>query len=608
MRIMKVNMTRTIKPGTKGTRTLALARSTADPEKRTVEVSFSSETPVVHSWGIEILDHGKKSVRLGRLRNAGPLLADHDTTDIVGVIESARVGSDLIGRAVVRFGKSARAEEVFQDVLDGIRKNVSVGYLIHDSEEVESKNSSLPTFRVTDWEPYEISLSAVATDPTVGINRAMGKSPIIEIPIKQTRSQEQEKMEVEKLKNEQSRVNDILTIGRDFGAVELASKAVLEGTDLPTFQLQVLEARKSKTINLSPFGYGAGARTTDNISGDRNLGFRNLGHFCQDVMQACKRGGGMTETLTRAASVYASEDSGPDGGYGIPSGFSSEVSKVAYGEQSLLTLCNDMPVSGNTMSFPGDETTPWGSSGIVATWEGEGDQSEPKKPLLKHGELRLRKLKVLVAASDEVMADASNMSTYLTDTMGEAVDWKVQDAMMNGSGAGMPLGILKTGSLIVQAKETSQAADTIVPQNIAKMYARVVMGSKANLVWLMNPDVFPQIITLTLNNNPVWVQASAGFQNAPHGLLLGRPIVLTDACQGIGDQGDIVLANMRGYRAITKDSGPQLSTSMHLWFDQDLQAFKLVFRMDGAPQLSAPITPPYSTSTRSHFVALAARA
>jgi HK97 family phage major capsid protein len=105
----------------------------------------------------------------------------------------------------------------------------------------------------------------------------------------------------------------------------------------------------------------------------------------------------------------------------------------------------------------------------------------------------------------------------------------------------------------------------------------------------------------------VWVQASGGFQNAPNGLLLGSSIMLTDACQGIGNQGDIVLANMRGYRVITKDSGPQLSTSMHLWFDQDIQAFKLVFRMDGGPQLSAPITPPYSTSTRSHFVALAAR-
>jgi HK97 family phage major capsid protein len=171
----------------------------------------------------------------------------------------------------------------------------------------------------------------------------------------------------------------------------------------------------------------------------------------------------------------------------------------------------------------------------------------------------------------------------------------------------MPLGILKAGSLIVQAKESGQATDTVLAANIAKMYSRLVIGPRANVVWLMNPDVFPQIITLTLNSNPIWIPANQGIQNAPNGLLLGRPIILTDACQGIGNQGDIVLANMRGYRAISKDAGPQLSTSMHLWFDQDIQAFKLVFRMDGGPQLTAPVTPPYSTSTRSHFVALQAR-
>lgn len=238
---MNPNMTKTLKPGTRGARTLSMVRSTADPKKRTVEVAFSSETPVVHSWGIEILDHSKKSVRLGRLQSGGPLLADHDTADIVGVVESARIGSDLIGRAVVRFGKSARAEEVFQDVLGGIRKNVSVGYLIHDAEEVKSKDSSLPTFRVTDWEPLEISLAAVPADPNVGVNRTLGKSPVIEIPIK-ARSQEQEKMETQQFDNEKQRVSDILTIGQDHKELELASRAVREGTSLAEFLAMHVEA------------------------------------------------------------------------------------------------------------------------------------------------------------------------------------------------------------------------------------------------------------------------------------------------------------------------------------------------------------------------------
>jgi HK97 family phage major capsid protein len=585
---------KTFQPGGKQTRAFAF-RASSDKKARTVELSFSSETPIERSWGIEILDHGKKSVRLDRLRNGGPLLVDHDTRDIVGVIESARVDADLTGRAVVRFGKSARAEEVFQDVLDGIRSNASVAYIIHDAKEVSS-GAGVPTYRITDWEPLEISLTSVPADASVGVGRSMGNPS--------TQFKEQHKMEDTQVRAERQRTSDILTIGREYDAVALAERAVQDGTSLADFQLQVLESRKTRPI---AFQYGIGIRSHDNLNGDPKLGFRNLGHFCADVVQACKRNGRVSETLQRAASVFANETAGPDGGYGVPQEFAGEIAKVAYSEASLLALANEMPVAGNSMSFPGDESTPWGSSGIIAAWEGEGQQSDPKKPLLKRAELRLKKLKVLVAASDEVLEDASNLSAHLTDTMSEAVFWKTQDAMINGNGSGMPLGILKAYSLVVQAKESGQANGTVVPQNIAKMLSRVVVGAKANLVWLMNPDVFPQIITLTLNNNPVWVQASGGFQNAPNGLLLGRPIVLTDACQGIGNQGDIVLANMRGYRAITKDAGPQLSTSMHLWFDQDIQAFKLVFRMDSGPQLTAPITPPYNTSTRSHFVALAAR-
>jgi HK97 family phage major capsid protein len=583
--------------GGKQTRTFTFNRASSDRKARTVELSFSSETPVERSWGTEILDHGKKSVRLGRLRAGGPLLVDHDARDIVGVIESVRVDADLTGRAVVRFGKSARAEEVFQDVQDGIRRNASVAYVIYEAVEEKTKDSSLPTLRITDWEPYEISLVSVPADTAVGVGRDLRASSLTD---KEQHMQDQ-------LQAEKQRTNDILTIGREYNAAELAARAVQEGTSLADFQRQVLESRKASTIHFHNRSYGQDARSHDNLSGDPKLGFRNLGHFCDDVIKACRRNGVKSETLTRAASLFANEGAGPDGGYDVPPEFSGEIARVAYSETSLLGLANNMPVSGNSMSFPGDESTPWGSSGIIAKWEGEGDQADPKKPLLKHGELRLRKLRVLVAASDEVLEDASNLTAHLTDTMSEAVFWKTQDAIVNGTGSGMPLGILKAGSLVVQDKESGQANGTVVPQNIAKMLSRVIVGAKANLVWLMNRDVFPQIITLTLNNNPVWVQASGGFQNAPNGLLLGSPIVLTDACQGIGNKGDIVLANMRGYRAITKDGGPQLSTSMHLWFDQDIQAFKLVFRMDGGPQLSAPITPPYSTSTRSHFVALQAR-
>lgn len=620
-----MSSTKTLKPGTKVERTLVVERAAVNEENRTVELAFSSEEPYERWWGVEILDHQKKSIRLDRLKAGGPLLCDHNPSDIVGVIESVRIDADLVGRAVVRFGKSARAEEVYQDVLDGIRRNVSVGYVIHSAELVKTGKDEVDTYRVTDWEPYEVSLVAVPADATVGVGRSSGEvSPVIEQPpftpqekaMPELNTQEKPPVDtaaIEARAAEQARqaetrrINDILTIGEDHDQAELARAAIKEGTSVADFQAKVLAAKRSGAGGNKEMHYGEAARSRDNLADDPKLGFRNYGEFCADVVRAAS-GKGQSEKLVRAASTFGNTENGPDGGFGVPPEFAREIASIAYAEESLLSRCDATPISGNTMTFPKDETTPWGSTGITAAWEGEGNQSTPKKPAVQDAQLRLRKLKVLVAASEELLADAPAMSAYITRKSGEAVDWKVNDAVVNGTGAGMPLGILKSGSLVTQAKESGQAADTIVAANIAKMYARCIMGAGANAVWLVNPDAFPQIMTLTLNNNPIWVPANEGFKAAPNGLLMGRPIVLTDACDTVGDVGDIIFANMSGYRAITKAGGADFAQSMHLWFDQDLMAFRLIFRMDGQPALASAVTPPNSSTTRSHFVALAARA
>jgi HK97 family phage major capsid protein len=485
-------------------------------------------------------------------------------------------------------------------------------------------------YRVVDWEPLENSLVTVPADNTVGVGRHLEKDATDQnqdakpaaaepdttksikepqMPVEKTAEQiEQERAaaQAESVKTEQIRVNEILKVGQahaDVGGVDLAMKAVAENTTVQDFQTKILEARSKKQAE--PLKFGEGSRSKENLEDDKKLGFKSMGDFTADVIKA-SLGKGTSDRLTKAASVYGNEGSGPDGGYAVPPQFASDIASLSFQEDSLLGLSDNTPVSGNTMTFPKDETTPWGSTGITATWEGEGAQSTPKKPALGESSLKLRKLKVLVAASDELLADAAGMSNYLTRKMGEATLWKTNDAIVNGNGSGMPLGILNGGSVVSQAKESGQAADSIVAANIAKMYSRVIKGP-GNLVWLLNPDAFPQIITLTLNNNPIWVPNNQGFKDAPDGLLLGRPVILTDACDTVGDVGDIILANMGGYRAITKAGGAQFDTSMHLWFDQDLMAFRLIVRMDGQPALSAPVTPPNSSVTRSHFVTLAAR-
>ncbi len=145
-------------------------------EARTVELAFSSTTPVRRWFGDEVLSHDADAVVLDRLLDGGAVLVGHNWDDQVGVVQSARVDSDGVGRAVVRFGKSARASEIFQDIVDGIRQHVSVGYrVITISEEIREGQPNLVT--VTRWEPFEISVVPVPADPTVGIGRGMENPP-----------------------------------------------------------------------------------------------------------------------------------------------------------------------------------------------------------------------------------------------------------------------------------------------------------------------------------------------------------------------------------------------------------------------------------------------
>ena len=147
-----------------------------DEENRTVELAFSSTTPVGRWFGDEVLSHKRGAVKLGRLKNGGALLVGHDWDDQIGVVESARIDSDQVGRAVVRFGKSARAQEIFQDVADGIRRHVSVGYTVRKIDR-EVRDGQADLITVTEWEPFEISIVSVPADQSVGVGREMENPP-----------------------------------------------------------------------------------------------------------------------------------------------------------------------------------------------------------------------------------------------------------------------------------------------------------------------------------------------------------------------------------------------------------------------------------------------
>jgi len=145
-------------------------------EARTVELAFSSETPVMRWFGEEILSHDADAIHTDRLDRSAALLVNHDPDDLVGVIESHRIDSDRIARAVVRFGTSDRANEIWADVVSGIRCHVSVGYSVKGIS-VEEREGQPDLVTITEWEPYEISLVSIPADINVGVGRSLGEPP-----------------------------------------------------------------------------------------------------------------------------------------------------------------------------------------------------------------------------------------------------------------------------------------------------------------------------------------------------------------------------------------------------------------------------------------------
>jgi HK97 family phage major capsid protein len=168
-------MTKTIKKG-KQFRTLELtyengSQREADDGETIIRVAVSSEEPVPRPDGLEILDHSPEAVDLTRLRNAAAFLVDHNPADQVGVISNPTIDDDRVLRADVRFSKSQRGQEIMQDMLDGIRQKISVGYW--PLQIVRDRNTSdASTYRVTSWMPFEVSTVAIPADDTVGVGRA----------------------------------------------------------------------------------------------------------------------------------------------------------------------------------------------------------------------------------------------------------------------------------------------------------------------------------------------------------------------------------------------------------------------------------------------------
>ena len=241
------------------TRAMSADTDVVNEERRTARIAISSEAPVGRSFGDEILDHSEASIDLEFARSGRmPLLLDHDPRQQIGVVEDVSLDSaSRVLRGTVRFGKNGLAKEVFDDVMDGIRSNISVGYAVNKMDR-EGKDS----FRVSSWSPMEVSFVSIPADRTVGLGRSADddlQSRKPETPRKEITMSEQSQIDVEAVKAEAARAAakdtaEMYRLAAKHNQRDLADKAISEGKDLAAFRGELLEAIGNKPLDNQDIG------------------------------------------------------------------------------------------------------------------------------------------------------------------------------------------------------------------------------------------------------------------------------------------------------------------------------------------------------------------
>jgi len=407
------------------------------------------------------------------------------------------------------------------------------------------------------------------------------------------------------------------------GQIETRSNRLEAIAEVLTLETETREHRRAGTTG-SP-----GASTTPAPAFDENtrdqdnpramFGFYNLADFALSVREASRDANAVVDPrLTEGPQAYIEQmqamgaptnfhqEAGASEGFMVPPALRNEIWELVFNGTEILGLLDIEPTGSNAVDLLKDETTPWGSSGVSANWRAEGNQMSASKLDTDAEQVRLNDLYAFVLATNELLADAPRLNSRLTRRAPEAIRWKASDAIVNGSGAGQPLGWMNSGALVPVPKEAGQTADTVVAANVANSYARVLNPGEA--ICLTNQDVFPQLALMTLGDQPIWTPPRDGFAAAPGGFLFGRPVQFNEHAQTLGDEGDFQWVNPKGYYATQHQDGIAFATSIHLYFDYNIQAFRWTFRLGGQPFLSAPVTPANGPNTRSHFVTVAERA
>jgi HK97 family phage major capsid protein len=345
--------------------------------------------------------------------------------------------------------------------------------------------------------------------------------------------------------------------------------------------------------------------------------YKSWGPFLSDVHKAGSGQGYAVQLIKSQKAITGASSQVPaDGGFLVGTDLAGELMRPIY-ESNILSRVRKFTISGsaNSVELHGVNQTSratgsrWG--GIRAYRVNEGDQLTSSKPATRIMRLNLNRVAVLAYATGDVLADSNLLETYIMEGARQELQFFMENDIINGNGSGQPQGIIGCAAEISIPKETGQAADTIVAENIINMWSR---KAGSNHVWIIHQSDWPQLYKMSIDvgtGGALVYTPPGGLSGAPYASLMGAPVIEQEQVPAVGDKGDILLVDLSQYFWAEK-GGVQGASSMHIRFDYDEMAFRFMVRYDGQPSWNSPLTPYAAGSTTpptvSPFLNLAERA